>query len=74
MRFRTIATVTIISLSTWQGTSAQSGKDNQQMNDDESNHAVGHSQTERPVRTRAKTKITVQSSEANPYDQIATRH
>ena len=72
MRFRTVATATIISLSTWQGTSAQSGKDNQQVNDDESNQAARQSQMERHPRTRAKAKITVQSSEANPYDQTAT--
>jgi hypothetical protein len=29
----------------------------------------GQPQTELPARTRAKAKITVQSSEANPYDQ-----
>src|SRR5512132_2946058 len=75
MSFRTIATVMIISLSTWQAASAQSGKDNErrpQMNDDESIHAVGQSQTEPRTRARAKAKITVQSSEANPYDQTAS--
>jgi hypothetical protein len=35
------------------------------MNDPKS----GQPQTELPARTRAKAKITVQSSEANPYDQ-----
>jgi len=46
MSFRTIATVAIIFLSTWQAGSAQSS-----------------------TRTRALAKITVQSSEAKPYDQ-----
>jgi hypothetical protein len=75
MSFRTIATVTIISLSTWQAASAQSGKNNErrpQMNDHESIHALGQSQTEPRTRARAKAKITVQSSEAKPYDQIAS--
>jgi Protein of unknown function (DUF3224) len=71
MSFRTIATATIISLSTLQGTSAQSGKDNQQMNHDESIHAVARSKAEPRRRTQAKAKITVQSSEAKPYDQTA---
>jgi hypothetical protein len=48
MAFRTIATVAIIFLSTWQAGSAQSS-----------------------TRTRALAKITVQSSEAKPYDQSA---
>jgi Protein of unknown function (DUF3224) len=40
------------------------------MNDQESLHALGQSQTEIPrVRTIARAKITVQSSEAEPYDQ-----
>jgi Protein of unknown function (DUF3224) len=72
MSLRIIATVTIISLSTWQAASAQSGKDNQQMNDDESIHTAGQSQTQPPTRARAKAKITVQSSEAKPYDQTAS--
>ena len=37
------------------------------MNDRDSVHPIGQSQT-RP----AKAKITVQSSEANPYDQTAS--
>jgi hypothetical protein len=72
MSFRTIAIVTIISLSTWQAASAQSGKDNQQMNPDGPIHAAGQSQIEPPSRARAKAKITVQSSEAKPYDQTAS--
>jgi hypothetical protein len=44
-----------------------------QTNDPESIHlVVGQSQTEPRTRTRAKAKITVQSSEAKPYDQIAS--
>jgi hypothetical protein len=42
------------------------------MNRDESIHATGQSQTELPGRTRAKAKVTVQSSEAKPYDQTAS--
>jgi len=57
MSFRTIAKVAIISLSTWQAASA---------------HAIGQSQTEPRTRTRAEAKITVQSSEAKPYDQTAS--
>jgi hypothetical protein len=43
-----------------------------QMNDDESVHASGQFQTEPHTRTHAKAKITVQSSEAMPYDQTAS--
>src|SRR5437763_760306 len=71
MSFRTIATVTIICLSTWQAASAESGKQNSQMND-ESTHAVGQSQANPRTRARAKAKITVQSSESTPYDQDAS--
>jgi Protein of unknown function (DUF3224) len=73
MRFLTIATITIIGA--WHAATAQSGKDNErkpQMNDDESIRAVGQSQTEPRTRTRAKAKITVQSSEAKPYDQTTS--
>jgi hypothetical protein len=42
------------------------------MNDQESIHAVAQSQTEPRTRARAKAKITVQSSEAKPYDQTAS--
>ena len=42
------------------------------MKDHESIHAVARSQTEPPMRTHAKAKITVQSSEAKPYDQTAS--
>jgi hypothetical protein len=57
MSFRTIAKVAIILLSGWQTVSAQSGKE------------ANKSQTETRMRTKAKAKITVQSSEAQPYDQ-----
>jgi hypothetical protein len=43
-----------------------------QMNDDESIHAIGHSQAEPRTRARAEAKITLQSSEAEPYDQTAS--
>ncbi len=42
------------------------------MYDHETIHAVGQSQTEPRPRARAKAKITVQSSEAKPYDQTAS--
>jgi Protein of unknown function (DUF3224) len=64
MSFRTIAKVTIIFLSTWQAASAQSQKGTNM-------HTV-QSQTEPRTRARAKAKITVQSSEADPYDQTAS--
>jgi Protein of unknown function (DUF3224) len=70
MRFLIIATITIIG--TWQAASAQSGKDNQQMKHDASIHTVGQSQTSPPTRARAKAKITVQNSEAQPYDQTTS--
>jgi len=41
------------------------------MSEQESAHPSGQSQTEPRTRTRAKAKITVQSSEAKPYDQTA---
>jgi hypothetical protein len=42
------------------------------MNDHESIHAIGQPQAEPRTRTRAQAKITVQSSEATPYDQTAS--
>src|SRR5437868_7583263 len=72
MRFLAMAIVTTTCLGTWPAVRAQSGKDKQQMNDDESIHAVGESQKKPPKRARAKAKITVQSSEAQPYDQTAS--
>jgi hypothetical protein len=42
------------------------------MNDPESIRAVGQSQREPRTRARAEAKITVQSSEAKPYDQTAS--
>jgi Protein of unknown function (DUF3224) len=91
MSFRIMATVAIISLSTWLAASAQSGKETNtpvssddavtrpqykerraQMNDHESIHAIGQSQAEPRTRARAEARITVQSSEATPYDQTAS--
>ena len=40
------------------------------MNDHDSHHGVGPSRTE--PRVRAKARITVQTSEATPYDQTAS--
>ena len=42
------------------------------MNQNEASHAAGQSQTKPGTRTRAKAKITVQNSEARPYDQTAS--
>lgn len=39
------------------------------MNDHESIHAVGQSEVEGRIRARTAAKISVQSSEAQPYDQ-----
>ena len=60
MSLLTVARVAIICLSIWQAASAQSGK--------ETNTPM-QSQREPRTRARAKAKITVQSSEAKPYDQ-----
>src|SRR5215467_1842644 len=59
MSFRIAAIVTIISLSTCQTASTQSGKETSV-------------QSQTMLRTRAKAKITVQSSEAKPYDRTAS--
>ena len=53
MRRRTVASLTIFCLSTLLAASAQSEKETDPMN---------------PAHARAKTKITVQSSEAKPYE------
>lgn len=42
------------------------------MNDHESVHAIGQSQAKPRTHARAEAKITVQSSEAKPYDQTAS--
>jgi hypothetical protein len=42
------------------------------VNEDESVHAMGQSQTQPRTRVRAEAEITVQSSEAKPYDQTAS--
>jgi uncharacterized protein DUF3224 len=46
-------------------------KDAAQMNHHESTDPVGQAQTKPRARARAEAKITVQSSEAKPYDQTA---
>jgi hypothetical protein len=53
MRRRTVASLTIFCLATWLAASAQSEKETEHMN---------------PARARAKTKITVQSSDVTPYE------
>jgi hypothetical protein len=42
------------------------------MNDRDSVHPMGQPQTQPPMRATAKAKITVHSSEADPYDQTAS--
>ena len=74
MSFRAAATLTIISLGFWHAASAQSEKGNgmkPQTNSYESTNGMATTQTNAPARTRAKAKITVQSSEGKPYDQTA---
>jgi hypothetical protein len=41
------------------------------MNDRDTAHPIGQSQTAPPARVTARAKITVQGSEAKPYDQTA---
>src|SRR5256885_2263524 len=53
-------------------TSRQYSERRVQMNVRDSVHPIGQSQTEARTRARAKAKITVQSSEAKPYDQTAS--
>lgn len=74
MRVATIAIIMIISLGTWQAARSQSGNEDEmrpQVNNQASIHVVGQSQTAPLKRTHAKVKITVQNSEAKPYDQTA---
>jgi Protein of unknown function (DUF3224) len=42
------------------------------MDEHESIHSIGQSQAQPRTRSRAEAKITVQSSEARPYDQSAS--
>lgn len=64
MAVRTIVLLTIFCLSTGMAANAQSGK--------KTTMNGAQSQTGPGTRARAKAKITVQSSEANPYDQTAS--
>jgi hypothetical protein len=50
----------------------QSNERRAQVNNHESINPIGQSQAESRTRTRAQAKITVQSSEATPYDQTAS--
>ena len=63
MSLRTIASLMIFCLCAGLAASAQSGK--------ETNMNTAQSKTKPHTRARAKAKITVQSSEAKPYDQTA---
>jgi len=58
MSARTIASLAIVCCSTWLAASTQPGKETKV--------------STAPAHTRAKAKITVQSSEAKPYDQTAS--
>ena len=51
------------------GRNTLDGKKVSQMNGHESSRAAGQSQTEPGTRMHAQAKITVQSSQAKPYDQ-----
>jgi hypothetical protein len=53
-------------------TQPQHSETRAQTNDPESIHAPGPSQAEPRTHARAEAKITVQSSEAQPYDQTAS--
>ena len=68
MSVRTIASLTI---STWLVASAQSAKETSVPNMPSMNMNTAQPQTEPHSRAHAKAKITVQSSEAKPYDQTA---
>jgi hypothetical protein len=61
MSLRTIAIAAVSSLVAWQVARIQSGK-----------VAKAAAQSQSAPHTRAKAKITVQSSEAKPYDQTTT--
>src|SRR5215472_7252213 len=71
MSVRTIASLTIFCLSTWLAASAQSAKETSMPNMPSMNMNTAQPQTEPHSRAHAKAKITVQSSEAKPYDQTA---
>jgi hypothetical protein len=58
MSRRTIASLTIFCLGTWLAAGALTGKQTEHMN---------------PARARANTKITVQSSEAKPYEATSPK-
>lgn len=74
MTFQSIATLTLIGLVTWRVASAQSWQDHEgtpQMKD-ESVDGIRKPRMDARTRSRANAKITVQSSEAKPYDQTAS--
>ena len=63
MSARDLASLTILCFITWLAATAQSSKD--------TNMNTMQSQTQPRTRTHARAKITVQNSEAKPYDQTA---
>lgn len=64
MRLRTMALLTTLGLGTWLAASAQSQK--------ELNMISAQSHSEPKTRAHAVAKITVQSSEAQPYDRTTS--
>jgi hypothetical protein len=68
MRLRTIAKNAIISLGLLQAANSQTGT----VANDGSLHPADQSQAEPHAHSRAQAKITVQSSEAKPYDLSAS--
>jgi len=71
MSFRTIAKIAVITVSVSQAASAQSGKDTNMQTKD---HEFVHASRQSPAspHTHARAEITVQSSEARPFDQTAS--
>jgi len=71
MTSRPVVILAIIFLAIWQAASAQSDTVTRRQSIEKRTqiHATWQTQPEPPARTRAKVKITVQSSEAKPYDQ-----
>ena len=70
MSFRTMAAVAIVSLGIWRTASAQAGRETNTCNDAVTSQEHNERKAQmNPKRARAKAKITVQSSQATPYDQ-----
>jgi hypothetical protein len=75
MSFRTIAKVAIISLSTWQAASAQSGKaTNTRVSCNESIHAIRQSQAEPRTRAELKQRLPFRILKPHPTAKPRARH